>query len=106
MLLNQAELTDVEKEISTLFVGNTAVGVVGVLPFLESNDKPLIFGPIFVFLQCVSKGPISYEVREPAVCRWMEELLKNPLHVCCPSFIEPEMRGFRVSAEISENQSR
>lgn len=64
VLLNQSKagLTDVEKEIGTLFIRNTTVSVVRVLPLLEPNDQPLILWLIFVLLQRLLESLISDEI--------------------------------------------
>lgn len=65
----KAGLADMEEEIGTLFVGDAAVCIIWIFTFVELNDEPLIFRPIFVLLQRIFESFVSNEVRK-CTMRW------------------------------------
>lgn len=61
------EVTNVEEEIGTLLVRNTAVRIIGILSFFELDNKSLILGAILVLFQCFLQSLVTDEVGKGTV---------------------------------------
>ena len=88
-----------EQEVRALFIWNSAIGVVRVLPRLKVDHKSLVFGAIFVQLQRINQTLLSDEIRKAARRGRVQFFEEQSLHVRRPSFVQPEVRCMRMAVE-------
>lgn len=85
-------------QVAPFLVGYSTVGIFRVFPDVKFDDQTLIFRSVCIFLQGVGQILVAYDICETSVCRSMQVLLEKTFHVCCPSFVEPEVCGVCMAA--------
>ena len=70
------------------------------LSILKVDHQTLVFGSRLVALERVCESFCSNDEREISFLGSMDDLLKNPLKVCRPPFVQPERGSIFLSVQV------